>query len=100
MFGPYRLPLVETLLERLPHEPWSLYRAKQLGGDHWFGYSADSERLNALIDGQTLQTKATGWGAAQLTDAERAPRPLQEDSSTIVSTRDTDAMAAVFAAIG
>ena len=92
--------LVEALLERLKHEPWSMYRANGLGGPQWFGWSADSERLAALLDGQLLQTKATGQTRASLSDSERCPRPVLRESTTVVSSRDTQAMTALFAAIG
>jgi hypothetical protein len=92
---------MEALLERLSYEPWSLYRAKQLGGPQWFGYSADSERLNALLDGQRLQTKAaSGRGRAYLKDSEMAPRPGTVKASRVVSSKDTAAMAALFGALG
>ena len=92
---------MEALLERLSYEPWSLYRAKQLGGPQWFGYSADSERLNALIDGQRLQMKAaSGKGRAYLKDDEMAPRPGSVRESAVVSSKDTAAMAALFGALG
>lgn len=91
---------MEVLLERLPYEPWSLCRAKELGSEKWFGYSADSERLNTLIDGQSLQTKATSQRKASLKESERAPRPSERADSAVVSTRDAKAAAAVMAALG
>lgn len=100
VFGPYRLRLVESLLERLPYEPWSLCRAKELGDTKWFGYSWDSERLNALLDGQALQTKATSQRKVTLRDSEKAPRPESHKAGGVVLSSDSSAVAAVLAAIG
>lgn len=101
VYGDFRVLLVESLLERLAYEPWSTYRANQLGGMQWFGYSADSERLNAVIDNQALQVKvASGRGRAYLKDDERAPRPVVGADAAVVSSKDTAAMAALFGAIG
>lgn len=98
--GDYRVSLVSQLLERLPHEPWSLYRANELGGTEWFGYSHDSERLNEALDRLALLVKATAVNKASLKDSETMPRPNKGGAGSVVSSSDTAGVAAMFAALG
>nr|DAE89176.1 MAG TPA: hypothetical protein [Caudoviricetes sp.]DAG04398.1 MAG TPA: hypothetical protein [Siphoviridae sp. ctyg07]DAS66824.1 MAG TPA: hypothetical protein [Bacteriophage sp.]DAF05546.1 MAG TPA: hypothetical protein [Caudoviricetes sp.]DAK22642.1 MAG TPA: hypothetical protein [Caudoviricetes sp.] len=94
------MSLVSQLLERLPHEPWSLYRANELGGDQWFGYSHDSERLNEELDRLALLIKASATNKATLKDSEMMPRPAKANSVSVVSSNDTAGVAALFASLG
>nr|DAO81997.1 MAG TPA: hypothetical protein [Caudoviricetes sp.] len=94
------MSLVSQLLERLPHEPWSLYRANELGGDQWFGYSQDSERLNEALDRLALLIKASATNKASLKDSEMMPRPMRGNSGSVVSSSDTAGVSALFAALG
>lgn len=48
-----------NLIHRLQFEPWSLYRAKVLGGDEWMGWDRTSALLATLIDMTGFQTQAT-----------------------------------------
>ena len=94
------MSLVSQLLERLPHEPWSLYRANELGGDQWFGYSHDSERLNEALDRLALMIKASATNKATLKDSEMMPRPTNGNSGSVISSSDTAGVSALFAALG
>lgn len=100
MYGPYRVALVSQLLERLPHEPWSMYRAAGLGGPKWFGYSHDSERLSDVLDRLTLMIKATAVNKATLRDSDMVERPSSGSGAMVVSSKDAESVAALFAALG
>ena len=100
MYGPYRVALVSQLLERLPHEPWSMYRAAGLGGPKWFGYSHDSERLSDVLDRLALMIKATAVNKATLRDSDMVERPSSGSGAMVVSSKDADGVAALFAALG
>lgn len=91
---------MSQLLERLPYEPWSMYRAKGLGGEKWFGYSHDSERLSEALDRLALLIKGTAVNKAVLKDSEMMPRPMKGNSGSVVSSTDTAGVAALFAALG
>lgn len=54
-----RVSILLQCISRLAVEPNSLWRAKQLGGEKWFGWSPLHELVASLIDGQTFQTQAT-----------------------------------------
>lgn len=99
VFGGFDERLVDILLERLAVEPWSHYRALQLGGPEWYGYSGDSERLASLNDRTTLLTKVAAQRKGRLRDSEVMPRPKVEKPATIVSSRDEKGVAAVLAAL-
>lgn len=47
-----------ALIARLPYEPWSLYRARELGGPEHLGWSTDTylatEQLDATMIGNAL----------------------------------------------
>lgn len=100
MHGLFRVPLVSQLLERLPYEPWSLYRANELGGPQWFGYSHDSERLLEALDRLALLTKATAVNKVSLRDSEKMPRPASGGDSKVVSSQDASGVAALIASLG
>lgn len=46
-------------VKRLALEPWSIYRARLLGGDKWFGWSIDTEMTAREIDALNYNTSAT-----------------------------------------
>ena len=77
-----------------------MYRANELGGSQWFGYSRDSERLLEGLDRLALLTKATAVNKAVLRDSEKMPRPADGRGNEVVSSQDTSAVAAIFAALG
>lgn len=77
-----------------------MYRAQQLGGSQWLGYSADSERLATLIDRISLLTKATSIAKASLKESEMVPRPDYGGGTEVVSSQDTRGVAALFAMLG
>lgn len=76
-----------------------MYRANELGGDQWFGYSHDSERLNEALDRLALLTKATAVSKVSLSDSETMPRP-SKGKATMISSSDTAGVAALFATLG
>nr|DAX95240.1 MAG TPA: hypothetical protein [Caudoviricetes sp.] len=77
-----------------------MYRAKGLGGEKWFGYSRDSERLSEALDRLALLIKGTAVNKAVLKDSEMIERPNSSGSAAVVSSQDTAGVAALFAAIG
>lgn len=77
-----------------------MYRANELGGPQWFGYSQDSERLLEALDRLALLTKATAVNKAVLRDSEKMPRPMASGGDRVVSSQDTSGVAALFAALG
>lgn len=100
MHGPYRVALVSQLLERLPHEPWSMYRALELGGEKWFGYSHDSERLSDVLDRLSLLIKSTAVNKASLRDSDMVERPSAGSGAMVVSSQDAEGVAALLATLG
>lgn len=97
--GPFSESLVETLVERLTMEPYSLYRAEQLGGPEWFGYGLQSELLMQVADELHLQTKVTAQRKGRLKPSEQRVRPKPEKPATIVSSGDAKGVAEVLAAL-
>lgn len=97
--GPFDERLAETLVERLTSEPWSMYRAELLGGPEWFGYGLQSELLMQVADELRLQTKVTAQRKGRLKPSETRPRPEPEKPATIVSSSDSEGVAAVLAAL-
>nr|DAS71124.1 MAG TPA: hypothetical protein [Caudoviricetes sp.]DAY08256.1 MAG TPA: hypothetical protein [Caudoviricetes sp.] len=77
-----------------------MYRANELGGTEWLGYSHDSERLNETLDRLALLVKATAVNKASLKDSEMMPRPNNGGAGSVVSSSDTAGVAALFAALG
>ena len=77
-----------------------MHRAKVLGGDKWFGYSHDSERLSEALDRLALLIKGTAVNKAVLKDSEMMERPSSSGSAVVVSSQDTAGISALFAAIG
>lgn len=77
-----------------------MYRANELGGTEWLGYSHDSERLNDALDRLALLVKATAVNKASLKESEMMPRPNNGAAGSVVSSSDADGVAALFAALG
>lgn len=77
-----------------------MHRAKELGGEKWFGYSHDSERLSEALDRLALLIKGTAVNKAVLKDSEMMERPNSSGSAVVVSSQDTAGVSALFAAIG
>lgn len=76
-----------------------MYRAEQLGGPEWFGYSLTTEMLMQVADELHLQTKVTAQRKGRLKPSEIRPRPAPEKPATIVSSNDKAGVAAVLAAL-
>ena len=55
-----RIPLrvVEPLLNRLPFEPWSMFRAEQLGGVEHLGWSPDTYLAADQVDSTNISIAA------------------------------------------
>lgn len=55
-----RIPLykAEALLNRLPFEPWSMYRANELGGPEHLGWTPDTYKLAEQVDSTNLSVSA------------------------------------------
>lgn len=99
VYGPFRVRLVASLLERLSHEPFSLWRAKHLGDDgRWFGWGLANQQLADLIDRATMTAKTAGKGA-KLSAREFAPRPDGSSKKKVISTRDWGAVQAAYGAV-
>ncbi|WP_346843733.1 hypothetical protein [uncultured Rothia sp.] len=62
-----------ALVERLRYDPWSVWRAEQLGGEEHIGWSVDSYLLAAAVDGIHSQLKSK-----KLSSSERVERPKVE----------------------
>lgn len=76
-----------------------MFRAEELGGPEWFGYSVEVQRLADVIDGVGLLLKATAQRKAHLSDRERFPRPGAKERTRRISGRDSKAIAAFMASI-
>lgn len=47
-------------INRLPFEPWSLWRAEQLGGPEHLGWTADTYQQASMTDAINVNTVVTG----------------------------------------
>lgn len=103
IWGAYRVQVVEALVRRLPYEARSLYRAKSLGNEdkwrQWLEWTDVNFQLADILDALKLLTKATAQQKAMLRDADLYPRPQVERRTRTISTRDTDSVAALIAAL-
>ena len=50
--------LLVGLIERLPYEPRSMYRARSLGDDAWFGWTTEAALLAEMVDMQAFAAAA------------------------------------------
>lgn len=98
VWGAYRVPLVEALVKRLAVEPRSWWRARQLGGDQWYGWSITNQQVAAVQDHLLLNTKATARQRVTIRPSEMAPRPTPQ--ARPIPTNDEAAVDAAFAALG
>lgn len=98
VWGAYRVPLVEALVKRLSVEPRSWWRARQLGGDQWYGWSITNQQAAAIQDNLLLNTKATARQRVTLRQSEMAPRPTPQAEP--IPTSNEAAVDAAFAALG
>lgn len=82
------------LCERLAHEPRSLWRAKQLGGPHFFGWSGDSMRLADIIDMLYLNTQVSAVNKGKPKEvavrpkADERPQEIEAKKATRVADLD------------
>lgn len=76
--GP-RFFLVCELIERLHVEPFSLWRARELGGEEWYGWGLVASRLTDVLDSLQFQTAATAVNKkAKLRHPAERPEPRQK----------------------
>ena len=87
-------------MRRLAYEPWSLHRTRALGGKEWYGYSITDRGIANIEDRLALLTKAAAQNKASLKDKDRAPRPTYKAKARTISSRDTNAVAQIVAALG
>lgn len=74
-----RTDLLEQCIERLPYEPWSRWRALELGGEKWLGWDLHSSLLADLIDAINFQTSATAVNKkAKLRHPVERPEPKKQ----------------------
>lgn len=95
VYGPFRIRLVEALLERLNYEPNSLWRANQLGGPEWFGWGTAERMMADLIDRASMSAKAGG----KIKPSEVYPRPDPASKTRVVSTKNWGSIEAMFASM-
>lgn len=95
-FSGVRTVLLEGLCERLSYEPFSLWRARQLGGEEWFGWGVPESQRADLIDRASMSAKGVGR-QGRLRDSELAPRPKQESKPVVLTSSNWDQVAAVYA---
>ncbi len=65
------------LMDRLVDEPWSRWRAKQVGGDKWrehLGWSPDTYLTALLADGQSVAISVAD--AARVGKKPKVPTPI------------------------
>lgn len=88
------IDLLVGLIERLPHEPRSLWRARQLGGEEFFGWSGDSTRLADLIDLTEFTARASAVNKAKPAQIAPRPQPKQEpevrETTKVANVADLD----------
>lgn len=66
--------LVEALLERIPYEERSLWRAENLGGDDHFGWGLDRMILATIANAANTQVKGKKLRASERIEAPRVVR--------------------------
>jgi len=71
-----RVDVLQQCMARLAVEPGSIWRAKELGGEKWFGWSMQSSLQADLIDAINFQTSATATNKkAKLKNPVERPDP-------------------------
>ena len=81
--------LTLALVERLPYEPASMYRAKLLGGPQWLHWTHTNEQLAALYNVTVQHAKISAkQRRTALTPDETAPQPTPQPRNRKLSTRD------------
>lgn len=77
--GKPRVDLLVQCIERLPYEPWSRWRARELGGEKWLGWDLHAALIADLIDAINFQTSATAVNKkAKLSHPVERPEPKKQ----------------------
>jgi len=87
-------------MARLAVEPYSLWRANELGGEKWVGWDMQAMLTADLIDATNFQTSATAVNKkAKLKHPVERPEPkkqqVEDKPSSVADMRWGDALAAV-----
>ena len=90
--------LLVGLIERLPYEPRSMYRARSLGDDTWFGWTTEAALLAEMVDMQAFAAAAAAVNK-KARHKRIVARPEVQKQTRVVSTRD-DVGAALDALLG
>lgn len=90
--------LLVGLIERLPYEPRSMYRARSLGDDAWFGWTTEAALLAEMVDMQAFAAAAAAVNK-KARHKRIVARPEVQKQTRVVTTRD-DVGAALDALLG
>ena len=90
--------LLVGLIERLPYEPRSMYRARSLGDDDWFGWTTEAALLAEMVDMQAFAAAAAAVNK-KARHKRIVSRPEVQKQTRVVTTRD-DVGAALDALLG
>lgn len=97
-------PCIDVLwecMQRLPYEPRSMWRAKELGGEKWFGWDLPTSMQADLIDAVKFQTSATAVNKrAKLKHPVERPDPkkhkqVEDKPASVADMRWGDALASL-----
>ena len=78
--------LLVGLIERLPYEPRSMYRARSLGDDAWFGWTTEAALLAEMVDMQAFAAATAAVRAATASErggAQRRERQAWEQTGEV-----------------
>ena len=90
--------LLVGLIERLPYEPRSMYQARSLGDDAWFGWTTEAALLAEMVDMQAFAAAAAAVNK-KARHKRIVSRPEVQKQTRVVTTRD-DVGAALDALLG
>lgn len=90
--------LLVGLIERLAHEPRSMYRARLLGDEAWLGWTLEAALLAEVVDMQ-FYAAATAAVNKKARHKRIVSRPEAKKQTRVVTTRD-DVGAALDALLG
>lgn len=90
--------LLVGLIERLAHEPRSMYRARSLGDEAWLGWTTEAALLAEMVDMQAFAAAAAAVNK-KARHKRIVSRPEVQKQTRVVTTRD-DVGAALDALLG
>ena len=90
--------LLVGLIERLPHEPRSMYRARARGDDAGFGWTTEAALRAEMVDMQAFAAAAAAVNK-KARHKRIVSRPEVQKQTRVVTTRD-DVGAALDALLG